>query len=128
MRLPGEVARRLRDEDDAERDAAVEHHGERDVPARATGGADELDADGRSHGGDECGEDGHRPGEDADRDSGEGDVADAVTDERQAPLDEEGTDERRGEADEDGGDERLAHEVEREQVTHGAPPAGGAGR
>ena len=51
-------------------------------------------------------------------------MTDAVADEREAPLDEEGPDERRREPDEHRGHEGLAHEVEGEEVTHGAPPAG----
>ena len=89
---------------------------------------DELDTHSCSHGGDECGEGGHRPGEDADGDAGQGHVPDAVTDEGEPALHEEGADQRGREPDEHGGHEGLTHEVEGEQVTHGAPRGRGGGR
>ncbi len=126
--VPREVGRGARarpgDEHHAQRDTAVEHHRERRVPARAARGADELDGDRGGDRGDEGGEHRRLTGEDAHGDTRQGDVPHSVTDEGHAALDEEDPDERRREPGQQGGEQRLAHEVQGQQVGHGATSRG----
>ena len=67
---------------------------------------------------------GRLTGEDAHGDTREGDVPHSVTDEGHAALDEEDPDERRRETGQQCGEQRLAHEVEGQQVGHGATSRG----
>ena len=77
-----------------------------------------------SDGGDEGREHRLLAGEHAHRDPGQRHVAHAVADERHPALDEEDPDERCREAGQQGREQCLAHEVEGEQVAHGATSRG----
>ena len=117
--VAGEVGgggRRSRDQDHAQSDPSVEHHGQGNIRAGAAADPDHLDGDGGKDGRDQRGPHGRLPGQDAHRDPGQGHVSQAVPDQGEPPLDEEDTHEGRGQTHEEGGEQGLAHEGQFEDL------------